>query len=359
MINKIKGLLKPIYVPLRNKLKFLKRLYETVKWLGLPFGKKCYIIGSPMYTNLGDSAILISQTLFLRFCGVKSERIKEISYPEYYEKRSLVKKLISKDAPLFGMGGGNMGNQWPAEERLREDLLKDFPRNPILIFPQTLHFVDDENSAAEKAKLIYNEHHSLTIVARETLSYEMMNRLFHRPTLLLSPDIVLFSKKTDYGVLPTERAGVLFVVRSDAEKSVDDTVWSRLEEKLKQIGLEHRRTDMYAARPVTKENRVEIVREKMQEFCGAELVITDRLHGMVFAAITGTPCIVFSNYNHKVRGTYEWIRYLPYIRYVKSVKEAESCLPELLSMKNCSFDNTPLLPYFEKLKEVVRSKCPR
>ena len=84
------------------------------------------------------------------------------------------------------------------------------------------------------------------------------------------------------------------------------------------------------------------------------MVVTDRLHGMVFAAISGTPCIVFSNYNHKVQGTYEWIKYLPYIKYAESVSEAPNYIPELLAMKDCRYDNTPLLPYFEKLAQVVK-----
>ena len=95
----------------------------------------------------------------------------------------------------------------------------------------------------------------------------------------------------------------------------------------------------------------------MQEFCGAELLITDRLHGMVFAALTGTPCIVFSNYNHKVKGTYEWIKYLPYIRYVETQKEAISLIPDLMTMKNCQYDNAFLLQHFEILAKVVKQKC--
>ena len=70
-----------------------------------------------------------------------------------------------------------------------------------------------------------------------------------------------------------------------------------------------------------------------------------------------TPCIAFSNNNHKVKGTYDWIRYLPYIKYAETIEEAEGYIPELLAMKNCRFDNTPLLPYFEKLKEVVIEVC--
>lgn len=41
---------------------------------------------------------------------------------------------------------------------------------------------------------------------------------------------------------------------------------------------------------------------KYIKFRECELVITDRIHGMIFAAITGTPCIALSNY--KIKGTY-------------------------------------------------------
>mgnify|MGYP002520369981 CR=1 FL=1 len=94
--------------------------------------------------------------------------------------------------------------------------------------------------------------------------------------------------------------------------------------------------------------------QKLVQFSRAKVLVTDRLHGMVFAAITGTPCIVLSNYNHKVKGTYEWIRYLPYIRYAESVDDVEKYLPEILALENCEYDNKPLLPYFERIAEVVK-----
>ena len=93
----------------------------------------------------------------------------------------------------------------------------------------------------------------------------------------------------------------------------------------------------------------------MQEFADSELVITDRLHGMVFAALTGTPCIVFSNYNHKVKGTYDWISYLPYIKYVESLEEAKKCIPELIAMENTCYDSKPLQSYYNKLIEVIKN----
>ena len=143
----------------------------------------------------------------------------------------------------------------------------------------------------------------------------------------------------------------------DEEKYVGDGVWFELKAWLEQRGLSCFETDLFSDERITKVNRKECVRKKMQEFSDAELVITDRLHGMIFSALTGTPCVVFSNYNHKVKGTYEWIKYLPYIRYVESVREAKGFIPELLSMKNCTYDNAPLMPYFDRLATIVRDKA--
>ena len=95
--------------------------------------------------------------------------------------------------------------------------------------------------------------------------------------------------------------------------------------------------------------------KKLQEFADAEFVITDRLHGMVFAAITETPCIVFSNYNQKVKGTYEWISCLPYIKYARDVRDSLSVLQELFTMNCCHFDNKPLIrKYDDLIKEIQK-----
>lgn len=172
-------------------------------------------------------------------------------------------------------------------------------------------------------------------------------------------DIVLSTTISGYGVVKQERKGVLLCIRSDAEKAVSDTVWIELEAEFDKSKMIHRRTDMHSDCHVTKENRLECVRKKMQEFCGAELVLTERLHEMIFADITGTPCIVFSNNNRKVKDTYDWVSYLLSIRYVETAVQAKNVFSELLAMKNCRFNNEPLKPYFEKLAEVVKEKCLR
>ena len=159
------------------------------------------------------------------------------------------------------------------------------------------------------------------MVAREKYSYETMKQLYPDTTVLMTPDIVLSSCMDIIGAKSQKRDGVLLCLRSDSERVLNGEDHRYITRLLEEKHLPVRTTDMYSKVRVTPETREQLVREKMEELASARLVITDRLHGMVLCTLTGTPCIVMSNNNHKVQGTYEWISYLPYIRYVSDVHQ--------------------------------------
>lgn len=334
--------------------------FSYMRSLLLPIGKKYYVVGTPTHTNIGDSAIVLAEMLFLKKCIGNAALIKELSFQETKAQMDTISRCLrTAKGVVCGHGGGNMGDQWFAEEAFRRKLMNSLPDKPMIVFPQTIYYTPTEKGREEENKSVefYNNRPGLTLVAREAYSFHKMQELYPDTKVIMTPDIVMSCTMSDFGVVAQERAGVLFCTRSDREKAVSDNVWEELKASVDELGLVSRKTDMYSDVPVTKENRADCVRRKMQEFCGAELVITDRLHGMVFAALTGTPCIVFSNCNHKVKGTYDWISYLPYIRYVETEEEAKNCIQDLLKMYNCQFDNTPLKPFYDQLAEVVKEKC--
>lgn len=320
-----------------------------------PIGKKAYFIGTPEYTNLGDSAIAIAQMLFLEKCGYRKKYIKEFTQSEYNNYSGLIYRYIGKRHLVCGIGGGNLGNQWFNEELFRYRFIDAFPENPMVIFPQTVFFTDDEvgKQAMEASKSHYEKPNNLTIVSREKVSYDLLNTLYHNPQKILTPDIVLSTTMEDYGVTVKKRSGGLLVFRSDAEQAMTEADRERIISWLNDNEILFKQTDMYADETVTKDNRMELVRKKMQEFADSQIVITDRLHGMVFATLTGTPCIVFANNHHKIKGTYDWISYLPYIKYVNDVEDAIKIIPQLLNMNNCSFDNSALLNRFVQLRSCI------
>ncbi len=162
-----------------------------------------------------------------------------------------------------------------------------------------------------------------------------------------TPDIVLSVSMKDFHVKPTERSGVLFCFRSDKEKRLGEEDILKLEKAVERFSY----TDMISEIPVTEENRMELVSSKMNDFAGAELVITDRLHGMIFSALTETPCIVLPNAYYKVKGQYRWLSHLPYIYFSETTEDALSAIETIRAVGERHFE--PLADQFRELVEII------
>ena len=85
--------------------------------------------------------------------------------------------------------------------------------------------------------------------------------------------------------------------------------------------------------------REDVLNSKFNELQTSQIVITDRLHGMLFAAITETPCVVFSNFNHKISESYKWLKELKYISFCNSIDELEDSINKVSSVKEPKYDN--------------------
>lgn len=91
----------------------------------------------------------------------------------------------------------------------------------------------------------------------------------------------------------------------------------------------------------------------LNEFRRASLVITDRMHGMIMAAITNTPCIVMESLDKKILGSYEWIKKLEYIQFVDHANENE-VLDMLSKIKTESRGRQFMAMNFDKLETIIR-----
>ena len=72
-----------------------------------------------------------------------------------------------------------------------------------------------------------------------------------------------------------------------------------------------------------------------EHFASSGLVITDRLHGMIFCAITNTPFIVLNNSNGKVRGVFnEWIKNNYPIAFADSKNDLSAKRNDVISLRS-------------------------
>lgn len=329
---------------------FIKFLYDSRKIKG----EKIYLIGAPVYGNLGDQAITLGEYKFLE--NIKFHKTL-VEIPSFYIRRhtELFKFIIGKSDILI-QGGGFLGSLWPVEEEMVRKVIKNFPDNKIVIFPQTLYFTDDEEGIKQKtiSQEIYKEHKNITLFLRDEVSYRFAKNDMKMKNIHLAPDMALILDSVER--VDEVRENILFCLRGDKEKSLSKEQEQKLIDVVGRLYPEDKiiYTDTVSTKNVWKNQREKAVYDKIEEFSKAKMVVTDRLHGMVFAALAGTPCIVMGSCNYKVKGIYNWIKNNTYISFVDDFNLIDESIHKVMmsgSIKN--FDKTLIEGQFEELKEII------
>lgn len=322
---------------------------EWIKILWHPLKKTAYLLATPTHNNIGDLAIVVAEEDFLKKCGYK--KIVNIIMGDCWESPKCIGRFLPRKALVCFNGGGNMGDIY-LDEQLRRILLPLLSRHEVVLFPETIFYRDTVKGNAERENSVrfYNKK-NITIAAREEKSFHLMRELYPQANILLTPDIVLSMGVQEFN---NARDGILFCFRDDQEKALSDGDIKELVKKLEIQGFACSKTSMIYSRHITAGMWEEVVRKKMSEISSAKLLITDRLHGMIFAALTQTPCIVFGNNHHKVLGVYQWLKELNYIQFVSSVDEAFAQAVKMYYLDGCRFEFDQ--KYFSELKEIIRKK---
>lgn len=303
--------------------------------------KYAYIFLAADYGNLGDVAITYAQTKFLQDNLGSEYKVLEIPISKSLEGLHFVKKHIKQGDIVTTVGGGNLGDMYDQIEYIRQLVVRFFPNNKIISFPQTFDFSDTEsgNKALDVAKKVYNGRPNLYMVARERTSYELMKKHFNKANVFLTPDIVISLDKQQ---TERKRKGALLCMRQDKEMNLTNGQKAFIENKIRSHFEEVTNYDTHINRDNLSVKEREIELNKIwNAFSSAELVVTDRLHGMIFCYITNTPCLVFQNNNHKIRETYDWIKENSNINLITDFSEEE--ISSFFNRENFNIGSLPPL----------------
>ena len=96
-------------------------------------------------------------------------------------------------------------------------------------------------------------------------------------------------------------------MRNDKEKILTSMEQKKIEQELILQNWEIQKTSMHSGEFLGINGRKEQVYNKLAQIQDSGLVVTDTLHCMISAALTGTPCIAFNNLSGKVENVYKWI----------------------------------------------------
>lgn len=310
--------------------------------------KKVILLQTPVHGNLGDQAIAEAETELL-----SELNILFCEFPWTSNLESKCAKHTSDEKIIFLHGGGYLGQLWPNEEKRVRDTLKAFRNNKVIIFPQTVYFdmdTEEGRKCFEESKAVYESHPNLTIFLRELFSYDFMRHHMPKVNIKLVPDIVMMFH---WEPLDLIRRDALLCMRHDKEKTITEEDYNKILMVLNRYYEKQIVTDTNISSEIDITQRHEILEQKLKEFSAAALVVTDRLHGMIFAAITETPCIVINSLSHKIRGCYNWLKDLDYIRLVDDLEQLPDEITRLKAVQP-KYDRSKIRCAMEPLFEVLR-----
>ncbi len=328
-----------IYKKYTENIRKLKRIinHDASSFdFSLSNGKRSRIVyfELPCFDNLGDHAIaFVTEYILNGICHKEgNHQLFVVDGWKTDQAINSLQKCITSDDVIVCQGGGNFGSLYEFAEVFRRKVLKAFKNNKIIILPQTLFYSDDEKGSRELLldQQIVRNCKKLTMFARDEVSYKLMKQYFSSDIIKLHDTVSLF----DATILSSKkREGIVICLRSDKESAL------KTEDKIKIIGFCEENsekvvvTDTCTNYEISRDERRRVLEKKIGLFGSAKLVITDRLHGMIFSIITETPCIVLGNDHHKVFETYKTFSDCSYIKYVNSVNELEALYKVLIKNK--------------------------
>lgn len=295
--------------------------------------RKCFIFLAADYGNLGDVAITYAQKEFLKKKFVGYE-ICEVYAANSLKRISEIKEEIMPQDIVTIVGGGNMSDLYGDIELLRLIIVKSFPKNRVILFPQTIDYSKTKEAQwlLNLSKKIYTSHQNLTMSAREHVSFQRMKDYYPNVNIKLTPDIVMSLKEVKPNI--TRKNIATFCLRDDKEKNDNSECLQIIEDEITSSGLSIEKHDTHiGSGRFSEKQKYEELTKLLDYFRQSKLVVTDRLHGMIFAFITGTPAIVLPNSNFKIEGCFEWIKDCGFIKFI-SEKNDNLDIKDILPLAN-------------------------
>lgn len=159
---------------------FIARQRDIIRDILRPLiPRKVVLWQLPYHDNVGDHLIWRGEEAFLKSIGVKIAGRSGVETCWFPKLDSSVGILLH--------GGGNFGDIYPVEYSFRNKVVANYPDNPIIILPQSIHYNDIER--AREDACLFATHKNLTICARDGRTYEKMLELFPGNKILLCPDM--------------------------------------------------------------------------------------------------------------------------------------------------------------------------
>ncbi|WP_173634697.1 polysaccharide pyruvyl transferase family protein [Paramixta manurensis] len=305
---------------LKDKLSVIDRV--------VPHGSKVVYLDIPLHLNVGDLLIYKGTEQFFkeRNYQVLARRTDKSSLKYVEETKSLPEDVI-----ILLHGGGNFGDLYVPHQRLREAVVKKFPRHKIVFLPQTLHF-NDHNEMLKSGNIM-RSHKNLTIFCRDVRSQKILQEHFC-DDVELCPDMA----HSLWGVFPQQnraeiKRDTLWMIRKDIEggkvsaeiqlpspdkyEDWEDICTDKDRKKLKLLERTERVNKALSSGLIGTSSSWGtytdgLVARVNDYFMSFDTVVTSRMHGHILCCLLGVKTKLLDNSYGKNSGYYEaWTKDVP------------------------------------------------
>lgn len=315
------------------------------------------LLGTPAHKNLGDHLIAVSERRFIRTC-YPDKPLLEIPTHVFVRYQDYIAKHATGKNTVFITGGGWMGSVWPDDELTLQSMLRAFHASRLVILPQTMYY-DRTSEAGEalfqSADSVFSACRDLKVCVRDQRSYDaaLTFKNLSPDRLLLCPDIALYDALDPaYKSGQADRVGVY--LRQDREKISSDRVVEELMNCFRENRYEFFFSDTMAKHQVPIWRREKAIANVIADMRTCRVILTDRLHAMVYSVIAGVKCIALDNKTNKVFGVYDkWLRDDPNILFMRKEEGSIARFADFLSEEPKPFSAARLTAEFKKLARFI------
>ena len=312
--------------------------------------KIVYALSPPPYLkNIGDHAQAIAIRAWLKKHYPNLPVIEMDKDRGHYYLPAL-RWLVGAGDLIFLHSGGNLGDRGKWSERMRREMICTFNHNQIISLPQTIYFSDtpDGDLERENSRRIYATHPELTVIGRDPRSGELAAELFPQAKSFCLPDFVL-SLPTRQSAVRNELPKILLCLRLDDESALTPEQRQSIGDSLP---YECTYYDTTLEKEIEVDRRTETLEATLGKFLAADVVVTDRYHGLIFTVLCQKPCVVLRTVDHKLTSAIHWFEELPAVMFAQNIDEVPALVERCLqadSSKTVDWSEK----YFDRLPELI------
>lgn len=292
------------------------------------------ILDAPNQRNVGDSLIWEGELEYLRRIG---KRIRYVSDLNGFDAQVLRRRLSMGGVVLLH-GGGNFGDLWLGHQAHRERVVSELTDFKIVQLSQSIYF--ENESRAATANEVLSRHPDFVALIRDSLSVERARTILPDVRVVFCPDMALGFEPSPLQAGESSERSVLVIARADREAAsglheipddwaspaqmnvtdwghhARDTLPWRIARRVawfqhKLAGARRRlpipvpalpqKIHQWAISTINHEN----VQSALKLYSSADVIVVDRLHAHVLAALLGIEHVLLDNNYRKLGGVYD------------------------------------------------------